>query len=69
MAPHDVSNDQEQEIEGLVLGFDGYSAKRKNPTPRVTGEWGWKDTWFSEAGLLAATEDLSAKAVICGDGG
>ena len=24
----------------------------KNPTPRVTGEWGWKDGWFSEAGLL-----------------
>jgi len=23
----------------------------------VTGEWGWKDGWFSEAGLLAATED------------
>ena len=28
----------------------------KNPTPRVTGEWGWKVGWFSEAGLLAATE-------------
>ena len=27
----------------------------KNPTPRVTGEWGWKVGWFSEAGLLAAT--------------
>ena len=23
----------------------------------MTGEWGWKDGWFSEAGLLAATED------------
>ena len=29
----------------------------KNPTPRVTGEWGWKDGWFSEAGLLTAAED------------
>jgi hypothetical protein len=29
----------------------------KNPTPRVTGEWGWKDGWFSKAGLLAAAED------------
>ena len=28
----------------------------KNPTPRVIGEWGWKDGWFSEAGLLAAAE-------------
>jgi hypothetical protein len=28
----------------------------QNPTPRVTGEWGWKNGWFSEAGLLAATE-------------
>ena len=23
----------------------------------MTGEWGLKDGWFSEAGLLAATED------------
>ena len=23
----------------------------KNPTPRVTGEWGWKDAWLSETGL------------------
>ena len=48
---------------------DTSTHSKENPTPRVTGEWGWKDAWFSEAGLLAATEDLSAKAVICGDGG
>jgi hypothetical protein len=29
----------------------------KNPTPRMTGESGWMDGWFSVAGLLAATED------------
>ena len=23
----------------------------------MTGEWGWKDAWFSEAGLLATAED------------
>ena len=34
MAPRDVSTDQEQEIEGLVLGFVGYSPKRKKPTSR-----------------------------------
>ena len=28
----------------------------KTPRPG-DGEWGWKDGWFSEAGLLAATED------------
>jgi hypothetical protein len=32
---------------------------RKNPTPRVIGEWGWKDGLFSGAGLLTATEDQS----------
>jgi hypothetical protein len=34
----------------------------KNPTPRVTKEWGWKDGWFSETGLLAATEDQGESA-------
>ena len=28
----------------------------KTPLPG-DGEWGWKNAWFSEAGLLAATED------------
>ena len=37
-----------------VAGSPGH---RKNPTPHVIGKWGWKDGWFSEAGLLAATED------------
>jgi hypothetical protein len=37
----------------------------------VTREWGWKDGWFSEAGLLAATEDEreSTKAEKGGGGG
>ena len=30
---------------------------QKNPIPRMIGEWGWKDGWFSVAGLLAATEE------------
>ena len=31
---------------------------RQNPTPTCDdGEWGWNDGWFSETGLLAATED------------
>ena len=29
----------------------------QNPIPRMIGEWGWKDGWFTEAGLLAATEE------------
>ena len=40
--------------------------------PRLgDGEWGWKVGWFSEAGLLAATEDEceSAKAEQGGGGG
>ena len=42
----------------------------KNPTPG-DGEWGWKDGWFSEARLLATTEDEreSAKAEKGGGGG
>ena len=37
----------------------------------MTGEWGWKDGWFSEAGLLAATEDQreSTEAEKGGGGG
>jgi hypothetical protein len=31
-------------------------ATKKTHAP-CDGEWGWKDGWFSEAGLLAATED------------
>ena len=42
---------------------DTSAHSKENPTPRVTGEWGWKDGWFSEAGLLAATEDLSRHPV------
>ena len=52
----------------------------KKPHAPCDGEWGWKDGWFSETGLLAATADLSrrlvapwplasAEAVIYGDGG
>ena len=29
----------------------------KNPTRRVMEKWGWNDGWFSDVGLLAATED------------
>ena len=33
--------------------------KTPRPTPHAPrdGRWGWNDGWFSEAGLLAATED------------
>ena len=42
----------------------------KTPPPG-DGEWGLKDGWFSEAGLLAATEDEgeSAEAEQGGGGG
>jgi hypothetical protein len=33
------------------------STNTKPHPPRVIGEWGWNDGWFSETGLLAATED------------
>ena len=62
----------EQLDENLwVKDRSSLSTPQKNPTPRVTGEWGWKDGWFSEAGLLAATEDQSksAKAEKGGGGG
>ena len=43
-----------------LLRSAGYGAgspgHEKTPRPD-DGEWGWKDGWFSEAGLLAATED------------
>ena len=42
--------------ETMECGVKPQHSKRKNPTPG-DGEWGWKDAWFSEAGLLAATED------------
>ena len=29
----------------------------QKPHSPCDGEWGWKDGWFAEAGLLAATED------------
>ena len=38
---------------GYGAGSPGHE---KTPLP-CDGEWGWKDGWFSEAGLLAATED------------
>ena len=42
------------------FGLRGWKPRpQKNPTPRVTGEWGWKDGWFSDVGLFAATEDLT----------
>ena len=41
----------------MVKDRSSLSTPQKKPTPRVTGEWGWKDGWFSEVGLLAATED------------
>jgi hypothetical protein len=43
----------------------------KNPTRRVMEKWGWNDGWFSEAGLLAATEDQgeSTEAEQGGGGG
>ena len=41
------------------LGYRaGSLGHRKTPRPG-DGKWGWKDGWFSEAGLLATTEDLS----------
>jgi hypothetical protein len=39
----------------------------KNPTPG-DGEWGWNDGWFSEAGLLAATEDRVLLSLYGGGG-
>ena len=36
------------------LGYgDGSLGHEKKPRPG-DGEWGWKDAWFSETGLLAA---------------
>ena len=29
----------------------------EKPHLPVMGKWGWKDGWFSETGLLTATED------------
>ena len=54
---------------GKATGLEAPATK--NPTPRVTGEWGWKDGWFSETGLLAATEyeGESTKAEKGGGGG
>ena len=41
------------------LGLRGWKPRpRQTPRPG-DGEWGRKDGWFSEARLLAATEDLS----------
>ena len=42
------------------LGLRGWKPRPQQKTPLpCDGEWGWKDGWFSEARLLAATEDLS----------
>ena len=38
---------------------------QKKPHVPCDREWGWKDAWFSEAGLLAATEDR-VRHVGCG---
>ena len=41
-----------------MISYDA-CARLMGNSKRMIGEWGWKDGWFSEAGLLAATEDLS----------
>ncbi|PQJ29450.1 hypothetical protein BSZ32_13770 [Rubritalea profundi] len=40
---------------GRATGLEA-PATEKTPRPGDR-EWGWIDAWFSEAGLLAATED------------